>query len=240
MGMTRATSGPVRCPWCARPVSDGPGSPEACPSCGVPLSPALIRSRQPSAAAVGAGVERHRKSQRLRALATVLALTAVMLVISAIGVAAAVFRAPGNDSDATTTLQAVLRAAETIRAGDAQAAQGGFADVTPAAVSARVPGVSALASSVPSGDPHHVSMDVSNDGNGVYGWYGAVRSKSGHCFAAATVNGIPKELTAVLPGNCTGDAARAALMPLSPDTPSMMPSSNPAPGTSAQAAVATG
>jgi hypothetical protein len=239
MGMTRATGGPVRCPWCARPVSDGPGSPEACPSCGVPLSPGLVRSRQ-AAGPAGAAGDRHRKSQRLRALATVLALTAVMLVISAIGVAAAVFRAPRSDSDATSTLQAVVDAAKVIRAGDGSAAQGGFAGVTPAALTARVPGVSLLASSVPSGDSHHVSIEISNGGNGVYGWYGALRSKSGRCFAAATVNGIPRELTAILPGNCTGDAARAALMPLTPDTPSMVPSNPGGPGTSSQAAVATG
>jgi len=235
MGMTRATGGPVRCPWCARPVSDGPGSPEACPSCGVPLSPGLIRSRQP-AGAVPSPADRQRKSQRLRALATVLALTAVMLIISAIGVAAAVFRAPGNDSDATTTLQSVLHAAEMIKAGSGSTAQGGFASVTPSALEARVPGVTLLAAAVPSSDPRDVSMDISNDGNGVFGWYGALRSKSGRCFAAAVVNGIPKELTAILPGNCTGDAARAALMPLTPDTPSMVPANPGGPGTSSQAA----
>jgi len=234
MGMTRATGGPVRCPWCSRPVSDGPGSPESCPSCGVPLSPGLVRSRQ-AAAPVTAEAARRKKSQRLRALATVLALTAVMLVISAIGVAAAVFRASGSDSDATTTLQSVLRAAEAVRAGDSTGAQGGFANVTPAALGSRVPGVAMLAASVASASPKQVSMEVSNGGNGFYGWYGALRSKSGRCFAAATVNGIPKELTAILPGNCTGDAARAALMPLTPDTPAMVPA-NTSSGTSTQAA----
>jgi hypothetical protein len=234
MGMTRATGGPVRCPWCSRPVSDGPGSPESCPSCGVPLSPGLVRSRQ-APAPITAEAARRRKSQRLRALATVLALTAVMLVISAIGVAAAVFRASGSDSDATTTLQSVLRAAETIRAGNSSAAQGGFGNVTASALESRVPGVTVLAAGVASGAPKEVSMEVSNGGNGVYGWYGALRSKSGRCFAAATVNGIPKELTTVLPGNCTGDAARAALMPLTPDSPSMVPANTPS-GTSTQAA----
>jgi len=238
MGMTRATGGPIRCPWCARPVSDGPGSPEACPSCGVPLSPGLVKSRQPSGG-VPTAADRHRKSQRLRALATVLALTAVMLIISAIGVAAAVFRAPGNDSDATTTLGSVLHAVEMIRDGASGAvAKGGFALVTAASLESRVPGVTVVTSSVQSNDPHDVSMEITNDGYGVYGWYGALRSKSGRCFAAAWVNGIPKELTAILPGNCTGDAARAALMPLN-DTPSMNPT-NPAnpggPGTSSQAA----
>jgi len=201
----------------------------------VPLSPDIVRSRQAVAEEASAPAARQRKSQRLRALATVLALTAVMLVISAIGVAAAVFRASGSDSDATAALQSVLRSAEAIRAGDGASAQGGFADVTPAALEARVAGVTVVAAAVPSGDPRHVSMDVSNDGNGVYGWYGALRSKSGRCFAAATVNGIPRELTVILPGNCTGDAARAALMPLTPDAPSMTQSS-PGPGTSAQAA----
>ena len=234
MGMTRATGGPVRCPWCSRPVSDGPGSPEACPSCGVPLSPDLVRSRQ-APPPVTAEAARRRKSQRLRAIATVLALTAVMLVISAIGVAAAVFRASGSDSDATTNLQSVLRAAEAIRAGDTTGAQGGFGNVTPAALESRVHGVTVVASAAASTGPKQVSMDVSNGSNGVFGWYGALRSKSGRCFAAATVNGIPKELEAVLPGNCTGDAARAALMPLTGDSPSMVPS-NQGSATSAQAA----
>ena len=232
MGMTRATGGPVRCPWCSRPVSDGPGSPESCPSCGVPLSPELVRSRQ-AASPVLAEAARRRKSQRLRALATVLALTAVMLVISAIGVAAAVFRSSGADSDATTTLQTVLRAAETMRAGDNSGAQGGFGGVTPAALEARVPGVTVLTSLLESEGPKQVSTEVSNGGGG-YGWYGALRSRSGRCFAAAVVNGIPKELVVILPGNCTGDAARATLMPLSPDTASMVPA-NPASGTSGEA-----
>jgi hypothetical protein len=200
----------------------------------VPLSPGLIRSRQ-AAATITPEAARHRKSQRLRALATVLALTAIMLIISAIGVAAAVFRSSGSDSDATTTLEKVLRAAEAIRAGDGNGADGGFENVTPTALEARVQGVTVLTSLVASASAKQVSMEVSNDGNGVYGWYGALRSRSGRCFAAATVNDVPRELTMLLPGNCTGDAARAALMPLASDTPSMVPA-NPSSATSAQSA----
>jgi hypothetical protein len=158
-----------------------------------------------------------------------------MLVISAIGVAAAVFRASGSDSDATTSLQSVMHAAEAIRAGDNSGSQGGFGNVTSAALQSRVPGITVLGAALASTGPKQVSMVVSNGGNGVYGWYGALRSKSGRCFAAALVNGIPKELTAVLPGNCTGDAARAALMPLPTDSPSMVPA-NPSSGSTAQAA----
>jgi hypothetical protein len=223
MGMTRATGGPVRCPWCARPVSDGPGSPEACPSCGVPLSPSLVRSRggtrQTTAPARHGQV---RRSQRLRAIATVLALTAVMLVISAIGVAAAVLRGGGSDSRATHNLQLAVQAAEGIRRNDGSGARGGFGNVTAAALEAAVPGLVIAAGSVPSGGDHVVSMEVYGGGD-VYGWYGVVLSKSGHCFAAGTVNGSPKELTTVLPGNCTADAARASLMPLTSDTPTMAP-----------------
>lgn len=224
MGMTRATGGPVRCPWCARPVSDGPGSPEACPSCGVPLSATLIGSRSPAVDQLKAGEERARRSQRLRAIATVLALTAVMLVISAIGVAAAVLRADGSDNRSTRNLQLVLRASEDIRKASR------FADATPAVLEERVPGVHVTDHAASAGESE-VSMALSADGEG---WYGAIRSHSGRCFAVGTVNADPKELTAVLPGNCTGDAARAALMPLSsaPDVPTMTQAPrSPAPAT---------
>ena len=233
MGMTRATGGPVRCPWCARPVSDGPGSPEACPSCGVPLSADLVRSRPAvDLESLPAG-ERSRKSQRLRAIATVLALTAVMLVISAVGVAAAVLRANGSDARSTRNLQLVLRASEEIRKASR------FADATPPTLEARVPGVHITDHAASAGE-REVSMALSADGEG---WYGAVRSHSGRCFAAGTVNADPKELTAVLPGNCTGDAARAALMPLSsaPAVPTMTQTpSAPVPATGSEPAVSRG
>jgi hypothetical protein len=217
MGMTRATGGPVRCPWCARPVSDGPGSPEACPSCGVPLSPAIVSSRPRTAVAERPAAERQRRSQRLRALATVLALTAAMLVISAIGVAAALLRSGGSDSEATNNLQQVLKAAETMERTNPG---GTFSSVTPASLTQAVPGVTVADADVPSGDQRVISMAISSTG-GVYGWYGAVRSTSGHCFAAGTLGGSPREITALLPGNCTGDAARASLMPLTVGSTSM-------------------
>jgi hypothetical protein len=199
-------------------VSDGPGSPEACPSCGVPLSPAIIGSRPgpvlPEAA------RRQRKSQRLRALATVLALTAVMLIISAIGVALAVVRANGSDRKARSNLQLALRTAEAIKLDT-----GSFVQATPAALRTRLPQLAILDSEVASSADREVSMVVTSDGGG---WYGSVRSHSGRCFAFASVSATPLELTALLPGNCTGDAARAALMRL-PTQPSVMTSSVPAP-----------
>ncbi|GAC1307251.1 MAG: hypothetical protein NVSMB16_03440 [Acidimicrobiales bacterium] len=157
--------------------------------------------------------DRARRSQRLRAIATVLALTAVMLVVSAIGVAAAVLRADGSDARSVRNLQATLRAAEEIRKVSR------FADATPVAIQARVPALHIIDHGASMGEGE-ISMALSTDGEG---WYGAVRSHSGRCLAAGSVNADPKELTVVLPGNCTGDAARAVLMPLSTvaDVPTM-------------------
>jgi len=180
-----------------------------------------VQSRRAPGPSAIASSERVRRSQRLRALATVLALTAVMLVISAIGVAAAVLRGDGSDSRATHNLASVVQTVETLqRNAPPTDKQGGFATVTEAALTKMLPALTFAIGGVPSGDDHVISMEVAGAG-GVFGWYGAVLSKGGHCFAAGADNVSPKVMTAVLPGNCTGDAARAALMPLTVATPSM-------------------
>jgi hypothetical protein len=191
-----------------------------------------VKSRQPRPQPSAAAEDRVRRSQRLRAIATVLALTAVMLVISAIGVAAAVLRGGGSDSRATHNLELVVQTVQAMQrnapTGDKQ---GGFSGVTAASLSKMLPSITFTDRAVSSGDDQVVSMDVSSAGGTVFGWYGAVLSKSGHCFAAGADNVSPKVMTVVLPGNCTGDAARATLMPLTAATPSM--ARTPAPASAA-------
>ncbi|MHB8467168.1 MAG: hypothetical protein ACYDH6_17725 [Acidimicrobiales bacterium] len=193
-------------------MSDGPGSPEACPSCGVPLSPAVLDATAPWPTS---GRERPRRSQRLRALATVLALLAVMLVLSAVGVAAALLRANHADERAKANLQGVLRAAELIKRET-----GSFRNATPAALHLHSPTVALVVGPAPSFGEQQVSMAVPPGGDA---WYGAVRSRSGRCYMAGTVDANPLELTLILPpsANCTGDAARDAMMPLPMSSPSM-------------------
>jgi hypothetical protein len=210
MGITRATG--VRCPWCARPVGDGPDRPSICPSCGVPLAPAAPAAGHPVTFEFPAA--RIRRTQRLRATAALLALTAVVLGLAAVPLGVAALSSDHGDGQAQTNLIAVLRAAESIKRGTSQ-----FAGAHPDVLTAQVYGIKVLDSLVPSTGPTEVSGVVAGDG-----WYGAVRSRSGRCFAAATVGGNPVTLQTVLAGNCTGDASRAALTPLAPGPdPSISP-----------------
>jgi hypothetical protein len=185
----------------------------------VPLSPSVLeQSAAPRPARLPV---RARRSQRLRALATVLALTAVVLVLSAIGIAAAVLRTDRSDVRARSNLEHVLRAAEAVRRET-----GTFTHATPGALRARVPKVAVVDGQLASNGDQEVSTSVSPAGDG---WFGAVKSRSGRCFAFGTVNTVPTELVLLLgsTANCTGEVARAALMPL-PVAPSTMTTS-PAP-----------
>ena len=203
MGITRATG--VRCPWCARPVAEGPDRPAVCPSCGVPLAPATTPQGHPVTFEFPA--ERVRRSQRLRATAALLALTAVILALAAVPLGVTALSSEHGDGRAQANLVQVLRAAEAVKRETGQ-----FAGAQPVVLEARLFGIRVFDNLVPSTTSTEVSMVVAGDG-----WYGAVRSPSGRCFAAATLSGDPRMLQTVLPGNCTGDAARAALMPVSPD-----------------------
>jgi hypothetical protein len=200
MGITRATKGRVRCPWCARPVPDGADRPDVCPSCGVPLARTAV-GRPPMI--VRPAAARAQRAQRLRAVATILALTSALLLITAAAVAIPTLRQDRADKRATDNLMAVLRAAEQVRLNTGQ-----FLGAQPVALSGKVFGVDVVDAFSASTGPTRVSMVVSSDA-----WYGAVHSTSGRCFAAATINGNPLVLRAVLPGNCNGDAARATLIP---------------------------
>jgi hypothetical protein len=206
MGTTRATG--VRCPWCATPIGEGADRPQLCPSCGVPLARPLSVSAHPVTFAVPAA--RRQRSQRLRSTAAVLGLTSVILTVSAIPLGLAIVRHDGGDQRATANLLAVLRAAEEVRRETGQ-----FTGALPVVLQGRVFGTHVVDGQTSSTNAV-VSMAVSTSGDA---WYGAVRSTSGRCFAAATITGNPTMLRTVLPGNCTGGAAQAALMPLGPPTP---------------------
>jgi hypothetical protein len=200
VGITRATG--VRCPWCARPVADGPDRPELCPSCGVPLAPADVAPSRGMARAVPAA--RARRSQRLRAVAALLGLASAFLAVTGVALAVTLLGSDHGDGAAQANLIKVLRAAE-----DVKRQTGTFAGAQPVVLAGNVFGIKVLDSFRPSTAPAEVSMTVVGDG-----WYGAVRSNSTRCFAAATLGGDPQMLQSVLNGNCTGDAARAALTPL--------------------------
>jgi hypothetical protein len=114
----------------------------------------------------------------------------------------------------------VLRAAESIRRD-----QGSFSKATPAAVHLRTDRLGVVAGDVQSISDQQISMAVTSAGDG---WFGAVRSRSGRCYLAATLDTVPVELTLTLPSNanCTGNAARDVLGQL-PTTPSSMTSVAP-------------
>jgi hypothetical protein len=151
---------------------------------------------------------RAQRAQRLRAVATILALTSALLVITAAAVAIPAMHQDRADERATGNLLGVLRAAEHIRLNTGQ-----FLGAQPVALNGKVFGVEVVDALTPSSGPTRVSMVVSSDA-----WYGAVRSSSGRCYAAASINGNPLVVKAVLPGNCNGDAARATLTPPGPAT----------------------
>ena len=148
-----------------------------------------------------------RRSQRLRATAALLALTAVILALAAVPLGITALSTDRGDARAQANLVQVLRAAEAVKRETGQ-----FAGAQPVVLEARVFGIQVFDNLASSTTSNEVSMVVAGDG-----WYGAVRSASGRCFAAATLSGDPRMLQTVLPGNCTGDAARAALMPVDPD-----------------------
>jgi len=145
------------------------------------------------------------QSRRLRAIASVLALTSAILLVSAVAVAVSLLHQGHADERAERNLVAVLRAAEAVKRE-----LGSFEGATATELESRVHGVRVVGASFPSEGETVISMAVGGDG-----WFGAVRSPSGHCFAAGTVHGDPRMLQAVLTGNCTGDAARASLVPVS-------------------------
>jgi hypothetical protein len=153
---------------------------------------------------------RRQRSQRLRSTAAVLGLTSVILAVSAIPLGLALLHHNGGDRMATTNLVAVLRAAEEVRRETGQ-----FTGALPVVLKGKVFGIEVVDGQTPSTNAS-VSMAVSTSGDA---WYGAVRSISGRCFAAASVTGNPTMLRTLLPGNCTGAAAEAALMPLGTPTP---------------------
>jgi hypothetical protein len=216
LGITRATRGQVRCPWCARPVPDGADRPDLCPSCGIPL--ARPTGATPHPLVVRTTGARAQRAQRLRAVATILALTSALLLITAIAVAVPYLRTDRADKRATGNLIAVLRAAEQVKLETGQ-----FLGAQPVTLDGKVFGIHVVDALTPSTGPDLVSMVVSSDG-----WYGAVRSGSGRCYAAATISGNPLVARAVLPGNCTGDAARATLVP-PPSAPQATISAGPPP-----------
>jgi hypothetical protein len=185
----------------------------------VPLAPTAFDAEALPTPTPAAG--RVRRSQRLRAVATVLGLTSVMLALSAIAAALSVLRHGSvADGKAEANLTTVLRAAEAVYRDTGQ-----FSSATPSTLQPHTPGLVVLVASTPSTRAEQISMAIADDG-----WFGAVRSATGRCFAAGTVRAYSVRLQALLPGNCTGDAARATLGPVPPPTASITAAPGSSPG----------
>jgi len=153
-------------------------------------------------------------------VSAVLGLTAAMLAVSTAVTAPFVLSQSRSDAAAAHNLRAVLTVAKDLRRQ-----HGDFAQAVPEVLKSRVFDIAVVDAATTSSSDAVISMAVADDG-----WYGAVHSRTGRCLAVGNVAGAPTDQQVLLPGNCTGDAARATLAPLKPSAtaPSPPPSGSAA------------